>query len=317
MKQKQLGNSGILVSPIALGGNVFGWTIDEKTSSGVLDAFVDSGFNLIDTANMYSAWVPGHEGGESESIIGNWFKASGKRDRALIATKVGMKMGDGTQGLGRDHILESCNDSLRRLQTDHIDLYQSHRDDADTPLEETLAAYDQLIRQGKVRAIGASNYDAPRLAEALTVSEAKHLPSYISLQPEYNLYDRADFETALEPLCLEHRLGVISYYSLASGFLTGKYRTEADLKKSVRGGGVGKKYFNDRGFRILAALDEVAAAHHTMPAAIALAWLIQRDSVTAPITSATSVQQWNELSKAAELTLTPSQVASLDQASAP
>jgi aryl-alcohol dehydrogenase-like predicted oxidoreductase len=231
MEKKALGKSGLQVSPLALGGNVFGWTIDEQTSFQVLDAFVDCGLNLIDTANIYSAWVHGHSGGESESIIGNWLKTSGKREKVLIATKVGMRMGDGTEGLKAGDILNQCEDSLRRLQTDCIDLYQSHKDDTETPLEETLGAYYQLIKQGKVRAIGASNYDTARLAEALKVSETRHLPSYISLQPEYNLYDRAAFESELEPLCLQNGIGVITYYSLASGFLTGKYRSEADLSK--------------------------------------------------------------------------------------
>jgi len=316
MKKKPLGASGLSVAPLVLGGNVFGWTIDEQKSFAVLDAFVDLGFDLIDTANMYSAWVPGNKGGESETIIGRWLKSSGKRDRTLIATKVGMPMGDGSQGLRKDYILRSAEESLRRLQTDHIDLYQSHKDDAETPLDETLSAYDTLIKQGKVRAIGASNYNAARLKEALTVSRQAHLPTYISLQPEYNLYDRQGFEEALEPLCLAENVGVISYYSLASGFLSGKYRSEQDLGKSARGATIGKRYLNDRGFRILQALDEVAAAQHTVPAVIALAWLIERPSVTAPIASATSVEQLAELAKAAQLTLSQDEVAKLDQASA-
>lgn len=316
MKKKPLGRSGISIAPLALGANVFGWTIDEKASFPVLDAFVDFGFDLIDTANMYSAWVPGNVGGESETIIGKWLKASGKRDKVVLATKVGNLMGDGTKGLKRDYILTSLEASLKRLQTDHVDLYQSHRDDLDTPMEETLGAYDQLIKSGKVRAIGASNFDTPRLAEALKVSAEKNLPAYISLQPEYNLFDRKGYEEALEPLCLKEGVGVIGYYSLASGFLTGKYRSEADLSQSARGGGIGKKYFNDRGWRILAAVDEVAAAHQTVPAVIALAWLIQRKSVTAPIASATSVKQLAELVKGAEIVLSPGEVAKLDQASA-
>ncbi len=316
MKKKTLGRSGISVAPLALGGNVFGWTIDEKASFPVLDAFVDLGFDLIDTANMYSAWVPGNQGGESETIIGNWLKASGKRGKIVLATKVGNLMGDGTKGLKRDYIVQSLEASLKRLQCDHVDLYQSHKDDFDTPLEETLGAYEHLIKSGKVRAIGASNYDATRLAEALKISADKKLPAYISLQPEYNLYDRKGYEDALEPLCLKESVGVIGYYSLASGFLTGKYRTEADLNQSARGGGIGKKYFNDRGWRILAALDQVAKAHQTVPAVIALAWLIQRKSVTAPIASATSVKQLTELARAAEITLSSNDVAKLDQASA-
>lgn len=316
MNRKNLGHSGISVAPLALGGNVFGWTIDEKVSFAVLDAFVDAGFDLIDTANMYSTWVPGHQGGESETIIGKWFKANGKRDKVVLATKVGLPMGDGSTGLKRDYILKSVEDSLARLQTDRIDLYQAHQDDAETPLEETLEAFDLLVKQGKVRAIGASNYSADRLKAALDISQSDNLASYVTLQPEYNLYDRQGFEEALEPLCLERGVGVIGYYSLASGFLTGKYRSEADLGKSVRGGGIGSKYLNDRGFRILAALDDVAQQHQTAPAVIALAWLIQRKSVTAPIVSATSVQQLSEIAKSAEITLTVDQVAQLDQASA-
>ncbi len=316
VRKRPLGRSGLSIAPLAFGGNVFGWTIDEATSFQVLDAFVDFGLDLIDTANMYSAWVPGNQGGESETIIGNWIKATGKRDEVVLATKVGMKMGDGSQGLKKAYILRSLEDSLKRLQTDYVDLYQSHQDDLETPLEETLSAYDELIQSGKVRAIGASNYTAPRLVEALKISSEKSLPAYISLQPEYNLYDRKGFEESLEPLCLEHGLGVINYYSLASGFLTGKYRSERDLGKSPRGAGIGQKYLNERGDRILAALDEVSATHKTTPAVIALAWLIQRKSVTAPIASATSVEQLAELVKGAELTLTESETEKLDQASA-
>jgi aryl-alcohol dehydrogenase-like predicted oxidoreductase len=316
MTKRTLGRSGISIAPLALGGNVFGWTIDEKVSFKVLDAFVDFGFDLVDTANMYSAWVLGHKGGESETIIGNWFAATGKRDKVVLATKVGMPMGDGSKGLKHDYILHSLEDSLKRLQTDHVDLYQSHKDDMETPLDETLSAYDTLIKQGKVRAIGASNYDAARLKQALQISDEKGLPSYVSLQPEYNLYERKGFEEALEPLCLEKGLGVIGYFSLASGFLTGKYRSQGDLGQSARGGGIGKKYLNERGFRILEALDEVSAAHQTVPAVIALAWLIGRKSVTAPIASATSVEQLSQLAKAVEVSLTESERARLDQASA-
>lgn len=316
MTKRPLGKTGISISPLALGGNVFGWTIDEKASFTILDAFVDHGLDLVDTANMYSTWAPGNKGGESETIIGRWLKTSGKRDKIILATKVGMQMGDGTQGLKKDYILKSVEDSLARLQTDYIDLYQSHQDDADTPLEETLSAYDILIRQGKVRAIGASNYTADRLRESLAASAAKNLPAYATIQPEYNLYDRAGFESSLESLALENGLGVITYYSLASGFLTGKYRSADDLGKSARGGGIGEKYLNERGRRILAALDKVAAAHRTAPAIVALAWLIQRPAVTAPIASATSVAQLNDLVKAATLTLGAEDVASLDQASA-
>lgn len=314
MQKRQLGSSEISVAPLAFGGNVFGWTIDEKTSFALLDAFINFGFNLVDTANVYSTWVPGNKGGESETIIGNWLKATGKRSKIVIATKVGKTMGDGSKGLKRDYILKSVEDSLKRLQTDYIDLYQSHDDDTNVPLEETLYAYDLLIKQGKVRAIGASNYGAKRLAEALAVSGSKSYPAYISLQPQYNLYDRAGFEEELEPLCLEQNLGVISYYSLASGFLTGKYRSKDDLAKSVRGAGI-SKYLNERGFRILTALDEVAAEHHTVPAVISLAWLMHRKSITAPIASATSVEQLSELVKAADVTLSENDIRILDEAS--
>lgn len=315
MKKRPLGKSGLTVAPLALGGNVFGWTIDEKRSFEVLDAFVDFGFDLIDTANMYSAWVPGHQGGESETILGAWLQASGKRNQITLATKVGHQMGDGSKGLKRDYILRSAEDSLRRLKTDRIDLYQSHKDDPETPLDETLSAYDTLIRQGKVRAIGASNYDANRLREALAIADEKKLPAYVSLQPEYNLYDRQGFEEELEPLCVEKEIGVIGYYSLASGFLTGKYRSADDLGKSARGATIGKRYLNDRGFRILAALDEVAAGRRSTPGAISLAWLLQRPAVTAPIASATSVEQLAEIVKAVELVLSPDDVARLDRAS--
>lgn len=303
LPKRALGKSDITIAPLALGGNVFGWTIDEQTSYKVLDAFVDLGFDLIDTANTYSAWVLGNKGGESETIIGNWLKKSGKRNKVVIATKVGMQMGDGSKGLKKDYILKSAEDSLKRLQIDCIDLYQSHQDDESTPIEETLEAYDQLIKQGKVRAIGASNFTPRRLRESIQMSSEKNLPSYVSLQPEFNLYDRAGFEKDLEPYCLKHNIGVISYYSLASGFLTGKYRTEADLSKSPRGTGVGKKYFNERGFKILKALDQISEKYKVTPAAVSLAWLVQRKSVTAPIASATSVEQLQELSKACELTL--------------
>jgi aryl-alcohol dehydrogenase-like predicted oxidoreductase len=314
MQKRQLGSSEISVAPLAFGGNVFGWTIDEKTSFALLDAFINFGFNLVDTANVYSTWVPGNKGGESETIIGNWLKATGKRSKIVIATKVGKTMGDGSKGLKRDYILKSVEDSLKRLQTDYIDLYQSHDDDTNVPLEETLYAYDLLIKQGKVRAIGASNYGAKRLAEALAVSGSKSYPAYISLQPQYNLYDRAGFEEELELLCLEQNLGVISYYSLASGFLTGKYRSKDDLAKSVRGAGI-SKYLNERGFHILTALDEVAAKHHTVPAVISLAWLMHRKSITAPIASATSVEQLSELVKAADVTLSENDIRILDEAS--
>ncbi|BDC48735.1 NADP-dependent aryl-alcohol dehydrogenase [Bryobacterales bacterium F-183] len=318
MQKRPLGNSGLAVSPLALGANVFGWTVPTPQASfPILDAFVDLGFDLIDTADMYSTWVSGNQGGESETIIGQWFAANpGKRGKVVLATKVGMPMGHGGKGLSKDYILRAVEDSLRRLQTDYIDLYQSHKDDPDTPLAETLEAYQTLIEQGKVRHIGASNYTAQRLGEALETGRLNRLPEYISLQPEYNLYDRAGFEAELEPLCLKHGIGVIPYFALAAGFLTGKYRSEADLHKSARGGGVGKKYLNPRGLRILDALDAVAPAHGVNPGVIALAWLMARSSITAPIASATSVAQLQEIAKAADIALTPEQVLLLDTASA-
>lgn len=313
MKRRRLGNSEIEIAPLCFGGNVFGWTVDERASFSLLDAFADAGFNLIDTADVYSGWVEGNRGGESETIIGQWLKASGRRGDVVVATKVGMEM-QGRKGLAKSHILRSCEDSLRRLQTDYIDLYQSHQDDPETPIEETLSAYAELIRQGKVRAIGASNYSAARLDEALVLSERDGLPRYESLQPLYNLYEREPFEAELEPLCLERRVGVISYFSLASGFLSGKYRSEDDLQRSARGQGV-KKYLNERGFRILAALDEVSRRLESTPARVALAWLIARPSVTAPIASATSLEQLQDLIEATRLELDETSVRLLDEAS--
>jgi aryl-alcohol dehydrogenase-like predicted oxidoreductase len=315
MNKRKLGNSGLEVAPLALGGNVFGWTVSDEKAFPILDAFVSAGFNLIDTADIYPRWVPGNQGGESEEIIGNWLKRSGKRKEVIVATKVGMEMGDGKKGLSKDYILRSADDSLRRLQTDYIDLHQSHKDDPETPLEETLEAYDQLIKQGKVRAIGASNYSAARLAEALNVSKSNGLARYESLQPLYNLYDRAVYEDELEPLCIEEGIGVINFYSLAAGFLTGKYRSEDDLSKSARGGTV-KKYLNERGFGIVEALDQVAAQYNSTPAQIALAWLMARPGITAPIASATSVEQLNDLIEATKLELDQSAIDLLDQASA-
>jgi len=315
MEKRRLGNSGLEVAPLAFGGNVFGWTVDEPTSFALLDAFVEAGFNLIDTADMYSRWVQGHKGGESETIIGKWLKRTGNRARVVIASKVGKEMGPTRKGLSKTYILQAVEDSLRRLQTDYIDLYQSHADDPETPLEETLEAYDQLIRQGKVRAIGASNYSAQRLAQSLEVSEKTGSPRYESLQPLFNLYDRVDYEKELEPLCREKGLGVISYFSLASGFLTGKYRSKDDLSKSARGDMV-KKYLNERGFRIIAALGRVAQQHNMTPAKVALAWLISHPSITAPIASATNLEQLNELIEATTIKLNPSVIDLLNQASA-
>jgi aryl-alcohol dehydrogenase-like predicted oxidoreductase len=314
MDLRPLGNSGLKVAPLAFGGNVFGWTADEATSFRLLDAFVDAGFNLIDTADVYSRWVPGHHGGESETIIGRWLKASGKRDRVVLATKVGKEMGPGRIGLSPAYLRSAVEASLHRLQTDHIDLYQSHDDDVATPLEDTLAAYAELIKAGKVRAIGASNFTAARLAQALDASMAHGLPRYESLQPLYNLCDRAPYEAELEPLCRARGLGVINYFGLARGFLTGKYRNEADLAKSPRGAGVAG-YLNERGLRILAALDDVAGPMNATPAQVALAWQMARPGLTAPIASATSLAQWQELSGAVTLTLDAGMVAALDTAS--
>jgi aryl-alcohol dehydrogenase-like predicted oxidoreductase len=315
MQLRPLGNSGLKVAPLALGGNVFGWTADKATSFTLLDAFVEAGFNLVDTADVYSRWVAGHSGGESETIIGKWFKASGKRDRIVLATKVGKEMGPGQVGLSRSHIRSAIEASLRRLQTDRIDLYQAHDDDPATPLEETLSAFAELIREGKVRAIGASNFSAPRLAEALAVSARLGLPRYESLQPLYNLVDRAPYEAELEPLCRAEGLGVINFFGLARGFLTGKYRSEADLGKSPRGAGI-KDCLNQRGLRILAALDTVAADCHATPAQVALAWQMARPGLTAPIASATTVPQLEELAGAARLILSAQVMAALDRASA-
>jgi len=314
MEKRELGKSGLTVHPFVFGGNVFGWTADEKTSFGLLDAFVDGGFNFVDTADVYSKWVPGHTGGESETIIGNWLKQGGKRDKIILATKVGKPMGETMTGLSKAYITKAVEDSLKRLQTDYIDLYQSHEDDANTALEETLATFTDLIKQGKVRAIGASNYSAPRLRESLEVSKANGFARYESLQPEYNLYAREHYEHQYESLCRESNLGVITYFSLASGFLTGKYRSEADLNKSKRGGGI-KKYLNGRGYKILAALDKVSAEYNSTPAAAALAWLMARPGITGPIASATSLQQLEELGKAAELKLSPEAIELLTTAS--
>jgi aryl-alcohol dehydrogenase-like predicted oxidoreductase len=315
MQKRRLGQSQILTAPLVLGGNVFGWTLDEAGSFRILDEFVAAGFDFLDTADVYSNFVPGNVGGESEAIIGKWLSQRGNRNRVVITTKVGMRMGPSQEGLSKAHIFRAVEDSLRRLRTDYIDLYQSHCDDAGTPLEETLVAYAELIRQGKVRAIGASNYGAARLAEALDLAERESLPRYESLQPEYNLYERANYETNLEALCVRRGLGVITYFSLASGFLAGKYRSQADLK-GARGGFVGK-YLNPRGERILRALDEVSASHRSTPASVALAWLMARPSVTAPIASATSSAQLTTLIAAAQLHLEPAAIEALDHASRP
>lgn len=314
MQLRPLGRSALSVAPLAFGGNVFGWSADEQRSFDLLDAFVDAGFNLIDTADVYSAWVPGNRGGESETIIGKWLKRSGKRDKVVIATKVAKWVEH--SGLSPMNINQAVDGSLKRLQTDHIDLYQAHEDDATVPLHETLGAFARLIEQGKVRVIGASNYGADRFGEALAVSAQHHLPRYETLQPEYNLVNRAAYEKELEPLVVAENIGVINYYALASGFLSGKYRSEADLTKSAARGGSVHKYLNARGLGILAALDKVAAAHGATPAQVALAWLIARPSVTAPIASATSVSQLKELFGAVSLQLSKDDIAALDRASA-
>lgn len=316
MKKRRLGGSGLEIAPLVFGGNVFGWTIDEAQSFRLLDAFVDAGFDCIDTADVYSKWADGNSGGESETIIGKWHKARCNRARIVIATKVGMEMASDRQGLARAYIMGAVEDSLKRLQTDVIDLYQSHRDDAATPLEETLEAHAALIRQGKVRAIGASNYSAERLAAALATSKRLGLPRYETLQPNYNLYDRHEFEGPLEKLCRAEGLGVIPYFSLASGFLTGKYRSKVDLKKSERGSDV-EQYLNPRGFRILAALDRAAAKHGASPVQVAIAWLLSRPAITAPIASATSPAQLAELVKGVHLELDISDITDLEAASAP
>jgi aryl-alcohol dehydrogenase-like predicted oxidoreductase len=316
MTLRELGRSGLMVSPLTLGGNVFGWTVDEAMSFRLLDAWVDAGMNFIDTADMYSRWVPGHSGGESETILGKWLRTSGKRNRIVLATKVGKPMGEGMSGLSKAYIRSAVEASLRRLKTEVIDLYQSHDDDANTPFEETLGAFADLIKEGKVRAIGASNYSAARLGEALQSSARHGLPRYESLQPLYNLVERPAYEDALEAVCVEHGLGVINFYALASGFLTGKYRTEADLGKSPRGAGA-KKYLNPHGLGVLGALDVVAGTLNATPGQVALAWQIARPGITAPIASATSMAQLDELVGAARLKLDVNSIALIERVSRP
>ncbi|MGC2777468.1 MAG: aldo/keto reductase [Bradyrhizobium sp.] len=316
MKLRQLGRSGLSVPPLCFGCNVFGWTVDEAASFRLLDKVLDTGLTFLDTADVYSRWVPGHSGGESETIIGKWMKARGNRDRVIVATKVGMDMGDGKVGLRADYIARAVEDSLRRLQTDVIDLYQSHKDDEATPQEETLAAYDRLIKAGKIRVIGASNFSAERLQAALDIAKANNLPRYESLQPEYSLAERSSYEGALQRVCEANGVGVITFFSLAAGFLTGKYRSEADYGKSPRGARGIPKYMNERGMRILAGLDAVAKETGAEPASIALAWLLAKPSVTAPIASATKPEHVDTLVAATQLALTADQVARLDAASA-
>jgi aryl-alcohol dehydrogenase-like predicted oxidoreductase len=314
MKKRSLGNSGLEVAPLAFGGNVFGWTADAQTSFRLLDAFVAAGFNLIDTADVYSKFAPGNHGGESETIIGRWLKQGDRRDKVIIATKVGLEMEPDAKGLSKAYILRAAENSLRRLQTDYIDLYQSHRDDPGTSLDETLQAYAQLMEQGKVRAVGASNYSAERLSYAMTLSRRHELPRYECLQTEYNLYDRAEYEKTLEPVCIENGLGVLSYFSLASGFLTGKYKSETDVADKARGDFV-KKYLNERGLKIIDTLNQVAKRLHAAPAQVALAWLLARPTVTAPIASATSLEQLKELIGATRLKLDEASIGLLNRAS--
>jgi aryl-alcohol dehydrogenase-like predicted oxidoreductase len=309
MHKRKLGNSGLEIAPLVLGGNVFGWTADKDASLAVLDAFVGAGFNAIDTADVYSRWAPGHQGGESETVIGEWMKARGNRDKVVLITKVGSEMPAG-KGLKAAYIQSACEASLKRLQTDHIDLYFSHFPDKDTPIAETLEAHERLIEQGKVRAIGGSNYDADGLMEAMEAGDGKIHGRYSVLQPHYNLLVRDQYEGALEDICISENLGVIPYFALASGFLTGKYRTEADLKKSARGGRM-KDLLQGRGPALLAAMDVVAARHNATLAQVALAWLMARPSIAAPIASATSVAQLNELTPAVKIKLTADDIDAL------
>jgi len=315
MEKRTLGHSELEIAPLSFGGNVFGWTVDEATSFKLLDAFTAAGFNLIDTADTYSRWVPGNKGGESETIIGKWLNQSSARNKVLIATKVGMEMNLSRKGLSKAHIIRSAEESLQRLQTDHIDLYQSHTDDFDTPLEETFEAYSQLIKQGKVRTIGASNYSAARLSESLKIGKQHGYPIYQSLQTLYNLYDRAEYEIEFQPLCQNQGLGVITYFSLASGFLSGKYRSGNDLGKSARGDFV-SKYLNDRGFRILRALDQIAKQYNVVPASISIAWLLARPGITSAIASATKLEQLHSLIEGTELRLDQSSMDLLNRDSA-
>lgn len=314
MQKRNLGKTGLEISPLTLGGDVFGWTIDEKKSFEVLDAWVASGFNFIDTADVYSAWVKGNKGGESETIIGNWMKKQGNRQNVIISTKLGSEMKPGKKGLSKKYILEAAEASLHRLQTDFIDLYQSHWPDTETPHQESLEAFAQLLKEGKVRAIGASNFSAQQLTDSLEAGRKNGFPSYQTLQPLYNLYDRSGFENELEKTCLDNNIGVINYSALGTGFLTGKYRTEGDLSKSTRGPGV-KKYLTARGLRILEALDQVAAIYNSAPASVSIAWLLTRPAVSAPIVSATSLHQLKDLSEAVELQLDKEAIELLNTAS--
>ena len=315
MQKRRLGQTDLSIAPLVLGGNVFGWTADEKTSFDLLDRFFDAGLNAIDTADAYSRWVSGHTGGESETIIGKWMKRRGNREEVVVITKVGSDMGQGKKDLSAAYIEKAIDASLKRLQTDAVDLYLSHWPDPATPYEETLGAYEKLLTKGKVRHIGASNLDAGQLRAALDVASLRSLPRYAVLQPAYNLYDRSSFDGPLRDICLAQDIGVISYYGLAKGFLSGKYRSEADLGKSARGGGV-KDYLNARGYRILAALDTVSAQHSASQAEVALAWVMARPGITAPIASATTLDQVDSLVRAASLKLSAEDMAALDKASA-
>jgi aryl-alcohol dehydrogenase-like predicted oxidoreductase len=314
MQKRALGRSGLEIAPLVFGGNVFGWTVDEKGSFTILDAFVDAGFNCVDTADVYSKWAAGNKGGESETIIGKWFKARGNRTKVILATKCGLEMAPDKKGLSKAYIVRAVEDSLKRLQTDYIDLYQSHRDDPETPIDETLAAHAALVKAGKVRAIGASNYSAARLKASLDASANAGIPRYETLQPHYNLCDRKDFEGEVQDLCVKEGVGVIPYYSLASGFLTGKYRSEADLGNKARAAGV-RKYVNARGFAILKALDAVAERHKATQAQVALAWMLAQPAISAPIASATSTAQLADILKSASLKLSAADLAELGTAS--
>jgi aryl-alcohol dehydrogenase-like predicted oxidoreductase len=318
MLTRKLGRSDLDVSVLCFGGNIFGWTTDDDASYAVLDAFMEAGGNFIDSADVYSRWVPGNKGGESEEVLGRWMKARGNRADVVVATKLGSPMGDdGTrQGLSKRWMTQAVEDSLRRLQTDYIDLYQSHRDDPSTPMEETLGAYDDLIKQGKVRHIGASNFTAERLAEALAISKRDGLPRYESLQPVYNLMQRADYEKDLEPLCQKEEVGVIPYSSLASGFLSGKYKADAPLPSSARASSIQQKYMNDKGFAVLSAVEDVAKRLNATPAQVALAWIASRPGMTGPIASATTPDQLKDLVGGIGLELDADAIATLDNASA-
>lgn len=317
MLERTIGRTDLSVSPLCFGGNVFGWTADEKTSFAVLDAYVEGGGNFIDTADVYSTWLPGHVGGESESILGKWMSERNNRNKVIIATKVGSKMGTApnAQGLSRRYIIEEVEASLKRLQTDYIDLYQAHRDDSDTPLDETMAAFDQLVRQGKVRYLGSSNYSAARMREALEVSKQHNYARYECIQPPYSLANRSTYENGLQPMCIEEHIGVITYSSLASGFLSGKYRQGKDLPSSPRAKGIKDRYMNKKGFGILDTLDHVAEEHHATVSQVALAWVMARPGITSAIASATTVEQTRELLGAVQLSLSEDDMNALNEAS--